>query len=104
MAYQEFVKNNFFLVIESEPIERLLLEIFYRIQTAVEKEEDFVSLFCSSGIIQIDGRRLLLGKITYFKDVIILFNGLSEVISHDYKKFFSNACICSNKVLLPSSF
>ena len=77
--------------------------MFYRLQAAVAKK-NLVSLFCSSGIIQIDGRRLLLGKITYFKDVIILFNGLSEVISHDYKKIFNNACICSNKVLLPSSF
>ena len=92
------------MVIESEPIKRLLLsEIFHRIEAAVEKKE-FVNLFCSSGIIEIDGRRLPLGKLTYFKDVIILFDGLDEVVCHDYNKFFINACICSGKVLLPSSF
>ena len=70
---------------------------FHVIEVTVEKEE-FVNLFCSSGIIQIDGRRLLLGKITYFKDVIILFDGLDKVVCHDYNKFFINACICSGKV------
>ena len=91
------------LVIESEPINRLLSEIFHRIEATVEKEE-FVNLVCSSGIIQIDRRRLQLGKITYFKDVIILFDGLDEVVCHDYNKFFINAHIFSGKVLLPSSF
>ena len=91
------------MVIESEPIKRLLSEIFHRIEAAVEKKE-FVNLFCSSGIIEIDGRRLPLGKLTYFKDVIILFDGLDEVVCHDYNKFFINAHIFSGKVLLPSSF
>ena len=40
----------------------------------------------------------MLGKITYFKDVIILFDGLDKVVCHDYNKFFINACICSGKV------
>ena len=51
-----------------------------------------------------DGRRLPLGKITYFKDIIILIDGISEVVCHDYNKLFINACICCGKVLLPSSF
>ena len=95
--------RKFFLAIKPEPIKRLFSQIFHRIEVAVEKEE-FVNLFCSSGKIQIDGRRLPLGKITYFKDVIILFDGLNEVVCHDYDKFFINARICSGKVLLPSSF
>ena len=70
-------------IIESEPNKRLLSEIFHRIEVAVEKEE-FVNLFCSSSIIQIDRRRLPLWKITYFKDVIILFDGLDETVCYDY--------------------
>ena len=91
------------MVVESEPINRLLSEIFHRVEATVEKEE-FVNLVCSSGIIQIGGRRLPLEKITYFKDVIILFDGLDEFVCHDYNKFFINAQIFSGKVLLPSSF
>ena len=78
-------------------------EIFYRIEATAEKE-NFVNLFCSPDVIQIDGRRLPLGKITCFEDVVILFDGLDEVICHDYEKIFVNARICSGKVLLPSSF
>ena len=92
-----------FLVIESDPVQRLLSEISYRIEAAVEKE-NLVNLCCSLGVIQIDGRRLSLGKITYFKDIIILFDSLSEIVCHDYNKYFVNARICIGKVLLPSSF
>ena len=88
------------MVIEAEPIKKLWSETFHRIEVAVEKEE-IVNLFCSSGIIQIDERRLALRKIIYFKDVIIVFDGLDEVVCHDYNKFFINARICSGKVLLP---
>ena len=35
---------------------------------------------------------------------MILFDDLDEVACHDYNKFFINTCICSSKVLLPSSF
>ena len=91
------------MVTESDPVQRLLPEIFYRIEAAVEKE-DLVNLFCSPGVIQIDGKRLPLGEITYFKDIIILFDSLSEFVCHDYNKYFVNARICSGKVLLPSSF
>ena len=90
-------------VIESEPIKRLLQEIFHRIESAAEKQE-FINLFCSSGLIQEGGRMLSLGKNTYFEDVIILFDGPDEVFCHEYNKFFINASICSGKVLLPSSF
>ena len=60
-------KKKNFLVIQSDPVQRLLSEIFYRIEDAVKKE-NLVNLFCSPGEIQIDGSRLPLGKITYFKD------------------------------------
>ena len=96
------LKKKKILVIESDPVQRLLSEFFYRIEAAVEK--NLVNPFCSPEVVQIDGRRLPLGKITYFKDVIILFDGLDEVVCHDYNKFFINACICSGKVLLRSSF
>ena len=96
------LKKKKILVIESDPVQRLLSEIFYRIEAAVEK--NLVNLFCSPEVAQIDGRRLPLGKITYFKDVIILFDGLDEVVCHDYNKFFINTRICSGKVLRPSSF
>ena len=36
-------KNNFFLVIESDPVQRLLSEISYRIEAAVKKK---ISLIC----------------------------------------------------------
>ena len=96
-------KKIFFLVIESAAVKRLLSEIFYRIEVAVKKEK-FINLFCSTDVIQIDSGRLPLGKITCFKNVAILFDGLDEVICHDYKKVFVNAHIYSSKVLLPSSF
>ena len=96
-------KKKNFLVIESDPVQRLLSEVFHRIEAAVEKQ-NFVKLLCSLGVMQIDGRRLSLGKITYFKDAIILIDGLSEVIFHDFNKLFINAPICCGKVLLPSSF
>ena len=96
-------KKKNFLVIESDPVWTLLLEIFYRIEDAVKKQNS-LNLFFSLGVTQIDGRRLPLVKITYFKGVIILFDGLDEAVCHDYNNFFINACICSGKVLLPSSF
>ena len=43
-------KKRFFLVTESDPVQRLLSEIFYRIEAAVEKE-NLVNLFCSPGVI-----------------------------------------------------
>ena len=70
--------------IELDTVKRLLAEIFYRIEAAVEKE-NYINLFCSPDLIQIDGR-LPLGKITCFKIVVILFYGLDEVI-YDYKNF-----------------
>ena len=96
------LKKKKILVIESDPVQRLLAETFYRTEPAVEI--NLVNLFCSPEVVQIDGRRLSLEKITYFKDFIILFDGLDEVVCHDYNKFFINACIYSGKVLLPSSF
>ena len=96
------LKKKKILVIESDPVQRLLAEMFYRTEAAVEI--NLVNLFCSPEVVQIDGRRLSLEKITYFKDFIILFDGLDEVVCHDYNKFFINACIYSGKVLLPSSF
>ena len=96
-------KEKFFLVIESAAVKRLLSEIFYRIEAAVKKEK-FINVFCSTDVIQIDSGRLPLGKITCFKNVAILFDGLDEVICHDYKNVFVNAHIYSSKVLLPSSF
>ena len=96
-------KKKNVLGIESDPVQRLLSEIFYRIEAAVKKR-NFVNLFCSLGVIQIDSRRLPLGKITYFKDVIILIDSLSEVVCHDYNKLFINARICCRKALLPFSF
>ena len=77
-------KRKIFLIIESDTVKRLLSEIFYRIEAAVEKE-NYINLFCSPDLIQIDGR-LPLGKITCFKIVVILFYGLDEVI-YDYKNF-----------------
>ena len=96
-------KRELILGIESDPIQRLLSEFFYRTGAAVEKP-NFINLFCSLWVIQIDGRRLPLGKITYFEDVIILIDGLSEVVCHEYNKLFINAHICCGKILLPSSF
>ena len=84
------------MVIESDPVQTLLSEIFYRIEDAVKKQ-NFLNLFCSLGAVQIDGRRLPLGKITFFKDVIILIDGLGEAVCHDYNKHFISACICSSK-------
>ena len=78
-------------------------EIFYRAEAAIKKE-NYVNLFCSPGVIQIKGRRLPLRKITYFKDAIILLDSIDEVTCHEHRKLFINACICSGKVLLPSSF
>ena len=74
----------------------------FSLEDAVEKE-NYINLFCSPDLIQI-GSRLPLGKMTCFKDVLILFNGLDEVICHDYNKFFVNARSSSSKVLLASSF
>ena len=68
-----------------DTVKRLLAEIFYRIEAAVEKE-NYINLFCSPDLIQIDSR-LPLGKITCFKIVVILFDGLDEVICYDYKNF-----------------
>ena len=72
------------ILIELDTVKRLLAEIFYRIEAAVEKE-NYINLFCSPDLIQIDGR-LPLGKITCFKIVVILFYGLDEVI-YDNKNF-----------------
>ena len=91
------------MVIESDPVRRLLSEMFYRKEAAVKKQ-NVINMFCSLGAIQIDGRRLPLGKITYFKDFIILIDDLSEVACHDYNKLFINARIYCGKVLLPCSF
>ena len=99
-------KEKHFLVIELAAVKRLMSEIFYRIEATVKKKKKkkIVNLFCSPDVIQIDGKRLLLGKITCFKGVIILFDGLSEVICHEQRKLFINAQICIGKVLLPFSF
>ena len=89
-------KRKNFLLIELDAVKRLLSEIFYRIEAAVAKE-NYVNLFFSPS------RRLPLGKITYFKDVIILFDGLNDFICHENRKRI-NVRICSGKVLLPPSF
>ena len=72
-------KKKKLLVIELAAVKILMSEIFYRIEATVKKKK-IVNLFCSSDVIQTDGKRLLLEKITCFKDVIFLFDGLSEVI------------------------
>ena len=74
----------------------------FSLKAAVEKKK-YINLFCSPNLIQI-GSRLPLGKMTGFKDVVILFDGLDEVICHDYNKFFVNARTSNSKALLTSSF
>ena len=76
----------------------------FSLKAAVEKKKkNYINLFCSPNLIQV-GSRLPLGKMTGFKDVVILFDGLDEVICHDYNKFFINACTSNSKALLTSSF
>ena len=40
----------------------------------------------------------------YFKDAVILFDGLDEVICHGQKNFLLMHVFALGKVLLPSSF
>ena len=76
----------------------------FSLKAAVEKKKkNYINLFCSPNLIQV-GSRLPLGKMTGFKDVVILFDGLDEVICHDYNKFFVNARTSNSKALLTSSF
>ena len=87
--------------IESDAVKGLLSEIFFK--SCTWKKKNYINLFCSPNLIQI-GSRLPLGKMTGFKDVVILFDGLDEVICHDYNKFFVNARTSNSKALLTSSF
>ena len=88
--------------IESDAVKRLLSEIFFK-SCSWKKKKNYINLFCSPNLIQV-GSRLPLGKMTGFKDVVILFDGLDEVICHDYNKFFINACTSNSKALFTSSF
>ena len=72
-------KRNQFLNVQSAIIRSMLDKIFYVIGAKVNRKAEEFNWLCSNDLIRINAGRLSTYKVTYFKDVIVLFDGGCEV-------------------------
>ena len=79
-------------------------DIFAVINRKINHSSAELNWICSNGLLVINAGQLPLYKITYFKDVIILFDGIHEVNCKGSKKYYVDVKFCKRKILLPENF
>ena len=57
-----------------------------------------LNLICSNSILAINVGWFPLYKITYFKDVVVLFDDICEVNRKDLKKYYIDVRVCKGKI------
>ena len=68
-------KRKTFLNVQSMQVSDKLWDLFTVINRKISHSSAELNWICSNGLLAIKAGRLLLYKITYFKDVIVLFDG-----------------------------
>ena len=81
-----------------------LWDIFAVISRKINHSSAELNWICSNSLLAINAGQLLLYKITYFKDVITLFDGRCELNCKGLKKYYVEVKICKGKILLPQNF
>ena len=81
-------KRNQFLNVQSAIIRNMLDKIFYDIGAKVNRKAEEFNWLCSNDLIRINAGRLSTYKVTYFKDVIVLFDGGCEVNCNGHKNYY----------------
>ena len=81
-----------------------LWDLFTVINRKISHSSAELNWICSNGLLAIKAGRLLLYKITYFKDVIVLFDGMREVNCKALKKYCIEVKVCKGKILLPENY
>ena len=81
-----------------------LWDLFAVINRKISHSSAELNWICSNGLLAIKAGRLLLYKITYFKDVIVLFDGMREVNCKALKKYYIDGKVCKGNILLPENY
>ena len=81
-----------------------LWDLFTVINRKISHSSVELNWICSNGLLAIKAGQLLLYKITYFKDVIVLFDGMREVNCKALKKYYIEVKVCKGKILLPENY
>ena len=81
-----------------------LWDLFAVINRKISHSSAELNWICSNGLLAIKAGRLLLYKITYFKDVIVLFDGMRDVNCKALKKYYIDVKVCKGNILLPENY
>lgn len=76
-----------------------LWDLFTVINRKISHSSAELNWICSNGLLAIKAGRLLLYKITYFKDVIVLFDGICNVNCKGSKKCYIGVKVCKGRIL-----
>ena len=82
----------------------MLDRIFLVINNKLNRNDEIFNWLCSNGLIRIKAGRIPTYKTTYFKDVKVLFDGVSEVNCNGLKKYYVDKRVCEGKMLLPEDY
>ena len=97
-------KRDQFLIVQSDVIRNMLDKIFCAITSRVNRNTVKFNWLCSSGLIRINAGRIPIYKITYFKDVKVLFDGVRQVNCNGSRKYHTNVRVCEEKMLLLENY
>ena len=97
-------KRKTFLNVQPMQVTDKLWDLFAVINRKISHSSAELNWICSNGLLAIKAGRLLLYKITYFKDVIVLFDGMREVNCKALKKYYIDVKVCKGNILLPENY
>ena len=74
-------------------------DIFAVINRKINHYSAELNWICSNGLLPINAGQLPLYKITYFKDVIVLFDGICNVNCKGSKTCYIDVKVCKGRIL-----
>ena len=97
-------KRKPFLNVQSMQVINKLWDILAVINRRINHSSAELNWIYSIGLLAINARQLPLCKITYFNDVIVLFDCICEVNCKRLKKYYIDVKVCKGKILWPENF
>ena len=92
-------KRKPLLNVQSMQVSNKLWDIFADINRKINHSSAELNWIYSSGLLAINAGQLPLYKITYFNNVIVLFDCVREVIYKGLKKYYVDVKVCKEKIL-----
>ena len=97
-------KRKAFLNVQSMQVSNKLWEIFTVNNRKINHGSAELNWICSNGLLAINAGWLPLYKKTYFKDAIVLFDGICEMNCKGLKKYYIDVKVFKRKNLLPENY